>query len=186
MHREGHREAKFVEETRSNIGHPFGPSSASHDGISDRQTPGLLEMSVSCCKQRKGVISNRQSFAFFLKRFVRLRTPLRAPACRPLHLPFLADHHPLTCPERSRRATDRCTFLIGTPKFSQFRVTYTKQSTGPVSNRDKFQHLLVGISSFLVSLFSVFRVSPFDSRLHSLLLSAVEGSLVTCRWSLCR
>src|SRR5215469_7977742 len=58
-------------------------SSASHSSLatrhcflnSNRQSPGLLEMSVSCRKQREGLISNRQCFALFTNYFVRSQTP---------------------------------------------------------------------------------------------------------------
>jgi hypothetical protein len=63
MHRKAHRETKLAEEARSDIDRLFGPSSARR-GISNRQTPGLLEMNLSCRKQRTGVTSNRQCFAF--------------------------------------------------------------------------------------------------------------------------
>jgi len=46
------------------------PSSFMRFSVSNRQTPGLLEMSLTCRKQRKGVVSNRQSNAFSRRHFV--------------------------------------------------------------------------------------------------------------------
>src|SRR5215469_4046235 len=76
------------------------PSLFMRSSISNRQTPGLLEINVSCRKQTVGVVSNRQCFAFFPSHFVRPRTPV--PAAAPQHLP--ADHCPLT--------PDHCRSLI--------------------------------------------------------------------------
>lgn|SRR5215469_6413855 len=97
--------------------------------------------------------------------------------------------------DRCPLITDHCALLIGTSKFSQFCVSHTKQSTGPTSNRDKFP-LEFGSPSLplcaasrakswpcaRLSLFaklgsSIFRVSRFDFRLRS--------SLVTGHSSLC-
>jgi len=60
MHREAHRETKFAEDTRSDIGRRFAPPLARHGRISNRQTPKLLEIGVTHTKQMTEVISNRQ------------------------------------------------------------------------------------------------------------------------------
>jgi len=100
MHRKAHRETKPAEETRSDIGRLFRPSSAHCGRSSNRQTYGLLEMNVSCTKQREGGVSNRQCFALFPRYFV---SPSAASPRQPARRAFALPKACPACPERSRR-----------------------------------------------------------------------------------
>jgi hypothetical protein len=141
-----------------------GPLAAA---FSNRQTPELLEMNLSCRKQTEGVVSNRQCFAFFPRHSV----PCRIAAFR---RPFPSGSSPFLATRHSPLAT---AFLIGTQNISREKLTRRKQTTSL---------FLIGTENGFFQLTH----SPFDFRRFFKLITRRDrftlrfgSSLVTCHSS---